>query len=255
MKKMTVKNIKAICFDFGNTLASNDALNLSGSIYAAREIFARCRIPWDARKYSVLSQRALKKAWQRQGRIFGDVPVRLLDSQKSGEVFVETFCAELLVLCGKKPSSADVRESAKAYYRGVAEASSLYPKTREVLGLLRSYFNLAIVSNNPVEYVTEPVRKLGLKGLFDAVIISGEEGPGINKPEKSIFSAALKKLRTRPDNTVMVGDSLTDDVAGARAAGLISVWINRTGEKAGKGAPRPDFEIKDIGEMLELFVR
>ena len=52
---------------------------------------------------------------------------------------------------------------------------------------------------------------------------------GFMKPHPSIFEAALRLLDAKPAESVMVGDSLTDDVAGARQVGMQAVLIARSG--------------------------
>ena len=49
-----------------------------------------------------------------------------------------------------------------------------------------------------------------------------------------------------------VGDSDVDDVKGARAAGVRVAWLNRTGRARRADAPAPDFEIRDLTELLRL---
>ncbi|KAA0186826.1 hypothetical protein HAZT_HAZT001956 [Hyalella azteca] len=51
----------------------------------------------------------------------------------------------------------------------------------------------------------------------------------VGKPEKNFFLAALEKINCPPENAVMIGDDVRDDVAGAQAAGLHGVLV-RTGK-------------------------
>ena len=96
-----------------------------------------------------------------QEKKYGHVPFSELDSQRSGEAFVETFYGQLLALAGRKPSPALVGKFAAAYYDGLARSNCIYPKTREVLYMLRRNCKLAVVSNNPVEYVRPPLKANG----------------------------------------------------------------------------------------------
>jgi HAD superfamily hydrolase (TIGR01509 family) len=50
------------------------------------------------------------------------------------------------------------------------------------------------------------------------------------KPHPSIFETALAAAKVRPEEAVMVGDSLKADVHGALAAGLRAVWLRRVGD-------------------------
>jgi putative hydrolase of the HAD superfamily len=59
----------------------------------------------------------------------------------------------------------------------------------------------------------------------DAAVSSGAHGK--TKPHPTIFLAALKQLDVRPAEAAMVGDSIEDDVEGAKAAGMKGVLLDR----------------------------
>ena len=62
----------------------------------------------------------------------------------------------------------------------------------------------------------------------DAAVGSREHG--WTKPHETIFRAALERLGVQPEAAAMVGDSLEDDVAGARALGMRAFLLDREGE-------------------------
>ena len=78
---------------------------------------------------------------------------------------------------------------------------------------------------------------------------------GFQKQKKEYFDAVFARIPDfSAESAVMVGDSLTSDVLGAKNAGLRSVWFNP------KGQPRPengivDLEIKDLTELSPLLKR
>jgi FMN phosphatase YigB (HAD superfamily) len=85
---------------------------------------------------------------------------------------------------------------------------------------------------------------------FDAVIVSSEVG--VSKPHAGIFDAAFTALGApERGTTVMIGDSLTSDIAGGAAYGLDTVWYNRRGIDAGPSAPITH-EIRDLNELPSL---
>ena len=51
----------------------------------------------------------------------------------------------------------------------------------------------------------------------------------VGKPHAPIFEMALERLGCRPDEAMMVGDGLTTDIAGGRAAGMATVWLDPDG--------------------------
>lgn len=66
-----------------------------------------------------------------------------------------------------------------------------------------------------------------LSGLIDLALSSAEHG--FMKPHPSIFAAALSGLGAEPEASVMVGDSLAHDIAGALGIGMRGVLVARGG--------------------------
>jgi len=83
----------------------------------------------------------------------------------------------------------------------------------------------------------------GLAPLVDAVLTSAEVGTA--KPNAAIFERALVVAGVAPTAALHVGDSLAEDVFGARQAQIAAVWCNR------RGAPVPD-GVQAIASLAEL---
>lgn len=96
-------------------------------------------------------------------------------------------------------------------------------------------------------------RKLKNSGLdreFDHIFIS--EVVGIEKPNVGFFDAVFEKIGTyAPKEVLIVGDSLTSDIRGGSNAGIKTCWFNPKGVE-NTTELKPDYEIKDVAEVLEL---
>jgi FMN phosphatase YigB (HAD superfamily) len=68
---------------------------------------------------------------------------------------------------------------------------------------------------------------LGIGGDFDFVIHSA--GVGFEKPHPRIFHAALQTAAVAPHQAALIGDTYGEDMAGATAAGMIAVFLDRSG--------------------------
>jgi HAD superfamily hydrolase (TIGR01662 family) len=104
------------------------------------------------------------------------------------------------------------------------------PEAIPLLDTLRSEgVRVGLCSNAPyrVRSLHEQLAFLGLDSHLDAVTFSAEVG--WRKPSPRIFEAAMRRLGTDADRTVMVGDSETADVAGAHTAGMRTVLLSRSG--------------------------
>ena len=84
---------------------------------------------------------------------------------------------------------------------------------------------------------------------FIATAVSSSDH-GYLKPHPSIFRAALEGLGTPATDAVMVGDSLTHDVAGARQVGMAAVLLVRSGEVPGETGDVP--VIRTLTELPAL---
>jgi 2-haloalkanoic acid dehalogenase type II len=121
----------------------------------------------------------------------------------------------------------------------------LYPEVLEVLNALGPV-RAAIVSNADHEHVAA----WRFKWPVQYVVIS--EAVRAYKPRPLIFQRALEQLGLPPHEVLHVGDSEIDDVKGARMAGLRVAWLNRAGRPRRGDVPPPDFEIRDLTELLRL---
>ncbi len=121
---------------------------------------------------------------------------------------------------------------------------TLYDEVPDVLRSLHaSGLKIGLISNSH-RCLTSFETHFALRGLFSVAVSSVEHG--YMKPHRSIFEAALRGAAVAPSESVMVGDSLTHDVDGARRLGMRGVLLSRTGPVA---AP-PDVPV--IQSLREL---
>lgn len=83
--------------------------------------------------------------------------------------------------------------------------------------------------------LAEVLERVGLAQLLDRVITSADVGA--RKPAPAVFDAALAAAGVPGDEALHVGDSLEEDVQGARAAGIPALWLNRNGTAVPPGVP------------------
>jgi putative hydrolase of the HAD superfamily len=102
-----------------------------------------------------------------------------------------------------------------------------YPDAAPALAALRRRgLTLVCVSNWDCS-LPEVLARCGLGGTLDGVVTSA--GSGARKPDPAIFAAALVLAGCDPAEALHVGDSPDEDLAGARAAGIRGVLIDRDG--------------------------
>ncbi len=137
------------------------------------------------------------------------------------------------------------------YAENTSKRSRLYPGVREGLDYLKSAgYKLGCVTNKAAQF-TEPLLKdLGVYDDF-AIVISGDTLPK-KKPDPLPLLHAADFFGIRPENALMIGDSISD-VKAARAAGFQIVCMSY-GYNHGQDIreANPDAVIDSMAELPEL---
>jgi putative hydrolase of the HAD superfamily len=121
-------------------------------------------------------------------------------------------------------------------YFGRADAWRLFDDVVPELERLRfAGYRLAVVSNFDSR-LDGVLGGLGIVGHFEAVIVSSRAGAA--KPDPAIFRRALALLGAAPATAWHVGDAPAEDVAGARAAGMRAILVDRRDRNAACRARR-----------------
>lgn len=214
--------VQAITFDVGGTLI--EPWPSVGEVYAS--VAAQYGFSVSAQK---LNQQ-FRAAWGRRR----DFKHRRSDWAKLVE---ETFG-------GLIPAGACDTFFAALYERfGQPDAWRVFDDVRLALeDLRRRGFKLGVISNWD-ERLRPLLENLHLAGCFDAIVISHDVGH--LKPAEAIFAEAVRQLAMPASALLHVGDSMVEDVEGAKAAGMNAVWLNRSGN-GGEG------RISSLAEVLRL---
>ncbi|MBI2856091.1 MAG: HAD family hydrolase [Chloroflexi bacterium] len=85
---------------------------------------------------------------------------------------------------------------------------------------------------------------------FDTVLTS--EMLRAYKPDPRAFRSILEKSGISAENALYVGDTLFDDVHGAKLAGMSVVWINRNGADPDHNLLPPDYQIAELGQLIDI---
>src|SRR4029450_2725043 len=97
------------------------------------------------------------------------------------------------------------------------------PGAKALLQAVKRRARVGIVSNNLTAEQYDKLQFCGFTRYLDAIVISEEAKAW--KPDPMIFRVALERLSVAAEETVMIGDSWTADIAGARAAGVRAIWF------------------------------
>jgi putative hydrolase of the HAD superfamily len=157
-------------------------------------------------------------------------------------------------------ADAEVASAAADWYRkNRFHGLRLFPETEAVFATVRSAVSAAavkaarpigIVTNGPTEVQHAKLELLGIDRLVDFVLVSEEFG--VAKPDPQIFREALRLAGVGPEEAVFVGDSAEFDMAGAQAAGIPTVWVNRHQRPWTEPGPPPSRQIRTLAELPRL---
>ena len=240
--ELVMKPAQAIFFDLDETLVDGSSLQRS-IVAACGEIAA---------KHPELDPAALVAANQ---SIWPDYSRELIARWELGAIDCESLRLGAWRLTLRACGCADeaiVQFAMEAHSRVARETYRLFDDTHGLFASLRkSGIPLALITNGGSMTQREKLNALGIDQWFDAVVISGEIG--VAKPDAAAFRFALDKLVVEPERVWHVGDDLKTDVAGAKAARITAVWLNRRGLVRRESDPQADLEILSLSSLVPHF--
>lgn len=149
-------------------------------------------------------------------------------------------------------SREELRSITLTYWSEMMKAPP-YPNVEFTLNYLKSKgYKLGIITNTDglPSMKRRRIKESGLMEFFDLIIVAGEDTEK-QKPDVEPFIKAAKDLNLRPQECVMVGDTLHSDIVGAKNAGYITVYLR--GREAKVDESIPDYIINDIIELTRIF--
>lgn len=111
--------------------------------------------------------------------------------------------------------------------------------------LRRGGWRLGLLTNGDPAIQKKKVDVLGLTAQIDQVVYASEHAPG-GKPAREPFIEVLRRLQVAPEGAVMVGDDPVNDVDGARAIGLRTIFLARPGRPRHDGADAVVHALSDV---------
>ncbi len=182
---------------------------------------------------------------------------RVVRYEQFREVTNAVWVCEALTNLGYSVGQEDsrIKTALNVFFQRYVESLKLRPCAEKLLRRIKKQFKLGLISNftyAPVIYAS--LRNLGIDHFFDAIVVSHENG--WRKPHTQIFHDTLAKLQIRAEEAVFIGDSPLEDIKGAQAAGLKTVFVASqffSLENLRESGQKPDFVAMDLGEICRNF--
>jgi len=146
----------------------------------------------------------------------------------------------------------DPISSQQKYLRALGTKPYLMPGAEEMMTWLNGRMRLGYVTNGMSEVQRRRLEKIGWNLKFDVIVIAGEIG--FSKPHPDYFNFVHHEIGG-PDRTevLVVGDSLTADIAGATSFGYHTCWYNPKADICHL-EQGPDYMISHLNELKDILL-
>jgi len=238
--------IKAVIFDFIGTLTNVRGYSLEASRTVSKmklhRAIVKAGFTVDPKSFSTAYTQAYEK-------------YRIIRYQKLIEVTNAVWISEAINNLGYKttPDDPRVKTAVNISFEDYLDSIELRQCTKRILKMISTDYKIGLVSNftyAPVIYAG--LRKLDINQFFNAILVSDEVG--WRKPRARIFNEALRRLKVSAHETVYVGDSPLEDIKGAKATGMKTIFVPSqfyTLKNLHESQQKPDIVTKDICELSQ----
>ena len=235
------RKVKAVFFDLNNTLHDDSAEQFFADVRRTCEQFG---------DKTLISPERLMEAYLAVNRELyllaagpqDERPVKWIDI--NAEIW-----ARALRDCGYT-GAVDPVAMARVFFHQRLQGSQPFADALKVLKQLSGRYALGLITNGATDMQRGTLRALGLATYFPTTLVSGELGAG--KPSIEIFHEAVRRTGVLAREAAHIGDSLTTDVAGAKGAGMLAIWLNRTGHTLQSHDTQPDYEVTSLCQVEAL---
>jgi len=236
--------VRAIIFDFIGTLANVKNYSLEASKMRLHRAIADAGFNVDVERFLEAYSQSHEK-------------YRVIRYQKLIEVTNAVWISEALNSLGfeTNPEDTRIRAAVNVFFEDYLNSLELRACVKKLLKKVSVEYKLGLVSNftyAPVIYAG--VRNSGINQFFNAILVSEEIG--WRKPHIKVFEDTLKRLKATAEETVYVGDSPLEDIRGAKAAGMKTVFVPSqfySLENLYEIQEKPDMIVKDMCELHKKF--
>ena len=237
-------SVKAVVTDFIGTLVNANYYNMEASRRTLHEALVDAGLETGFAEFLEAYTKAHEK-------------YRVVRYEQFREVTNAVWVCEALnsLGCAVSPDDARVKAALNVFFQRYVESLELRPYAKKLLKRMKDCSKLGLVSNftyAPVVYAS--LRNLGINQFFNAVVVSHENG--WRKPHTRIFNDVLDKLQVKASEAIFIGDSPLEDIKGAEAAGLKTVFVASqffSLENLSESGQKPDFAFSGLDEIYRNF--
>ena len=141
------------------------------------------------------------------------------------EILYDEIFQELYTDKGVIPDRSLIIHTAQMFRACSVKHIRLYAHARELLTALRQAGKKVCLLSNAQRIFTEyEINYLGISDLFDGIQISSDYG--CKKPDVRFYNILLERFGLKPEESLMIGNNMAEDIAGANRVGIDSFYIH-----------------------------
>lgn len=134
------------------------------------------------------------------------------------------------------------------------EYEVLYKDAEVCLKKLSSKYKIGVIANQSLG-TADRLEQFGILNYIELVVASAEEG--VAKPNREIFEIALNRAGCRPEQAIMIGDRIDNDIVPAKKFGMKTIWV-----KQGFGKywnitsveEKANYEVSNLTELCDILI-
>lgn len=235
-----LSNYKYLIFDVDDTL-----LSFYAAFQKAQKEMAQKQGVSYSEEYCRLDEKCGWRAWKESGLEDTNEP----DVRENYHTYYYQYIKKhYFYLTQELGIEIDADELAGCYISSIS--SSKEPMEQETLAVYRALSKKyrLVLATNGIATIQKPRISEFIPFTYKTYI---SEEVGHIKPSKEFFDAMLQDLGCEAKDCLMIGDSLTNDIIGAKEAGMDVCYYNRK-KRSSEGGIHIDYEINSIVELLEI---
>lgn len=146
----------------------------------------------------------------------------------------------------------DPEEFNRQFMQALGAGQFLIDGAAEITGKLSQKYDIYIITNGIAETQHKRIDTCGYISSIKGIFVSEETGYA--KPNREYFRYVLNSIGDLdPSHYIVIGDSLSSDILGAKNAGIECIWYNPAKEKNINSLPIK-YEISSLGELEALLL-
>lgn len=215
--------------------------------------------------FSAFVKKAMKDGFEKYGLphykdemffVFNEVNNKLWRSAHQKKLTIQ----ELNSVCWNKffkemGISFDSRIFEEYFCEELYRSAIFEPNALELIKYLDGKYIMCVASNAPCAQQMNRLKVGGIDTFFSHAFISSTIGA--KKPDKAFFDYCFRELRKAgcenlmPEETIIIGDSVTSDIAGGRNYGMKTCLYTK-GQKSDMTCEKADYIVSDLSDIMKI---